>query len=130
MEGAINQEIIYKDLSYKLIGLGYQIFNELGFGLEEKIYAKAYEQLLIENKIPYIREAYCPIKINNQTIARNYFDFLIMDKIVLELKVGDYKYKDACSQLQKYLKTSNLKLGIIVRFMRDGAKIKRIVNLY
>lgn len=126
----MNEEIIYKDLSFQLIGLAYRVFNELGFGLSEKIYSLAYEKLLIEAKIPYKRESYCAIKINNDLIAKNYFDFLIDDKIVIELKVGDKNYKDVCSQLLKYLKASNLKLGIVIRFMSDGVKVKRIVNLY
>jgi len=126
----MKNEIIYKELSYQLIGLGYKVFNELGFGLSEKIYSVAYEKLLIDGKIPYQREAYCAIKINNELIAKNYFDFLIDEKIVVELKVGDRQYKDVCSQLLKYLKASNLKLGIIIRFMRDGVKVKRIINLY
>jgi len=126
----MKNEIIYKDLSYQLIGLGYQVFNELGFGLTEKVYSAAYEKLLLDAKIPYKWEAYCAIKINNELIAKNYFDFLVDDKIVIELKVGDKQYKDVCSQLLKYLKASNLKLGIIIRFMNDGVKIKRIINLY
>jgi GxxExxY protein len=126
----MNKEIVYKELSYQLIGFGYQVFNELGFGLEEKVYAKAYEELLLSNHIAYKKENYCSIKINDKMIAKNFFDFLIEKKIVIELKVGDKNYKNVCEQLYKYLRVGNLKLGIVIRFMRDGVRVKRIVNLY
>ena len=126
----MNRDIIYKELSYQLIGFGYQVFNSLGYGLEEKTYSKIFEQLLIENKIPYSKENYCAIKVNETIVSRNFFDFLVDDTIVIELKVRDRDYKDVCNQLYRYLKASNLKLGIIIRFMRDGVKVKRIVNLY
>jgi GxxExxY protein len=126
----VNKNIIYQEESFRLIGFAYNVFNELGYGFAEKVYCAAYEKLLQQNKIPFVREKYCAIKINGDLVAKNYFDFLIDDKIVLELKVGDNDYKKACDQLFKYLKAGNLKLGIIIRITRDGVKIKRIVNLY
>ena len=121
--------LIYKELSYKLIGLAYQIDNEIGFGQDEKIYCDAFEKLLIKNNVNYKRELYAPIKVDNELVAKRYFDFLIDDKIILEIKVGDYSYKKTCSQLFKYLKQSNYQLGLIIRFTKNGISSKRIPNI-
>jgi len=122
-------KLLYKDLSYKLCGLAFQIDNEIGFGQEEKVYADALEKLLQNEKIDYKRELYCPITIDSEVVKKKYLDFLIDDKIVIELKVSNYNYRDACSQLFKYLKNNNVKLGLIFRFTRNGVKVKRIPNI-
>lgn len=123
-------EVVYKELSYKLVGLAYEAFNALGSGLKEKFYGNAFEQLLMDEKIIYQRELFYPIKLRDKIIGKNFFDFLIEGKIVVELKSGSDRYKEACAQLNQYLKSSNLKLGLIIRFTKDGVKTKRILNLY
>ena len=124
------ENLLYKDLSYKLVGLAYEVFNTLGSGLKEDVYGDAFEELLKKEKLKYKRELYYPIKINNKVISRNFFDFMIDGKIVIELKKGSQKYKEVCNQLYQYLRSADIKLGLVVRFTNDGVKIKRIPNLY
>ncbi|MCX6808449.1 MAG: GxxExxY protein [Candidatus Berkelbacteria bacterium] len=126
----MHRELLYKDLSYRLVGLAYEIDNKIGYGHREKIYADAFEELLKRETNLFKREVYYPIKNEGKTLAKRFFDFLVDDKIVIEVKVGDREYKNSCYQLFEYLKTSQLKLGLIVRFTRDGVKIKRIPNYY
>lgn len=122
--------LLYPELSYKIIGLIYKINDEIGFGQLEKVYSDALEELLAKNNIPYERELYSPIKIEEKLIAKRYLDFMIDGKIIVEVKVGDFQYKEACGQLFRYLKSSGLKLGLIVRFTKYGAKVKRIPCFY
>lgn len=122
-------EIIYKDLSYRIIGIAYKVNSLLGSGLEEKVYQNAIEELLKEEKIVYQRELYFPVKINEKVIAKKYFDFIIENKVVVEIKTGMHNYRDVCSQIFHYLKISKLKLGLVLRFTKDGVKVKRIPNL-
>ncbi|MEI8143464.1 MAG: GxxExxY protein [Candidatus Berkelbacteria bacterium] len=121
---------VYTDLTYKINGFCYEIFNQIGQGQTEKVYSKALAELLTANNIKFSRELYFPIKINDKLIAKRYFDFLVDDKVVIELKTGFRNYKTAYTQLLGYLKYSKLKLGLIVRFSPDGVKIKRIANLH
>lgn len=122
-------DLIYKELCYKLTGLAFEIYLSIGGELKEKVYANALEELLKRENLVYKREVYYPIKINNKVIGKNYFDFLIDEKIVVELKKGSAGYLQACNQLSNYLKLSDLKLGLIIRFTKDGARAKRIVNI-
>lgn len=122
-------ELVYKDLSYRLVGLAYKIDNELGFGYQEKIYSKAFEKLLILEQLHFKKELYAPIKVDDQLIAKRYLDFLVDDKIVVELKVGSYAYKESCNQVLEYLRVNKLKLGIIIRFCKTGVQTKRILNV-
>lgn len=74
------------------------------------------------------RELYYPIKINDKLIAKRYFDFLVDGKIIIEIKSGDWNYRATCYQLFDYLKFARIKLGLIIRFNNQGARIKRIPN--
>ena len=84
---------------------------------------------LSKKKITHKRELYAPIKIAGELVAKRYFDFLIDDKIIVEIKVGNYSYKKVCTQLFQYLKQEDYKLGLIIRFNKNGVTSKRIPNL-
>ena len=58
-----------------------------------------------------------------------YFDFLIENKIVLELKARNYFSRKDIDQLFSYLKSKDMKLGIIAHFTKSGVKFKRVVNI-
>jgi len=123
-------ELLHKELSFKLTGLVYEVDNTIGYGQNEKIYGDCFEQLPQREKINYKREIYFPLKINDRVIKKYYFDFLIDDKIIIELKISDRNYKNVCTQTFQYLKSSGRKLGIVFRFMPDGVRSKRIPNYY
>lgn len=122
-------DILHKELSYKVIGIAFEVFNTLGDGLSEKDYGNAFEEVLKSEKVKFVREIYYPIEIRGKVIGKKFFDFLIDDKIVVELKTGNRKYREACMQLFEYLKISKLDLGIVIRFTNDGVKYKRIPNI-
>lgn len=123
-------EILYKELSYKLTGLMFEIDNIIGYGHSEKTYGDALEELLKREKINYEREVYFPITIEGKLIKKEFFDFLIDDKVILELKVSDKNYKKVCNQIFLYLKSSGKKLGLVFRFTNSGVRMKRIPNYY
>ncbi len=123
-------ELLFKKLSYKLTGLAYEIDNNIGYGQNEKIYGDCFEKLLLREGISYEREVYFPLKIDNQLVKKYYFDFLVDDKIIVEFKISDRNYKNVCTQIFSYLKSSGKKLGLVFRFMPDGVRVKRIPYYY
>jgi len=123
------KEFVYEDLSYKINGIAFSIFKELGPGLREKVYADAFEIGLQNAGLSYTREVHTPVKYKDKKVAGFFFDFIVEDKIIVELKVGDREFFQAFDQLDNYLKLSKMKLGLIIRFTKDGARVKRIVNL-
>lgn len=121
--------LIFKELSYKVVGLAYEIDNTIGFGQPEKVYSDCLEELLKKERINFKREVYAPIKFNEKLVVKRFFDFLIDDKIIVEVKVGNYQYRQVLTQVFKYLKANNLKLGIVLRFTKNGVMIKRVPNI-
>jgi len=119
---------LYEDLTRKIIGLTFEVYNNLRYGYQEKYYQRAFEQLLQENNINYKKESSVPIVFKEKIIGRYFIDFLIENKLVVEFKVGK-EFKDQyIQQIIAYIKTNNLKLGLIVLLTSEGVKIKRIIN--
>ncbi len=121
-------EIVHKELSYKITGLLFSTHKELGRFRNEKQYADYFENLLKKNEIKYFREyGINEEKIDNKKI-RCVIDFLIDDKIVLEFKVVSFLTKEDYYQIQRYLSSLGLHLGILVNFRQYRLAPKRILN--
>ncbi|OIO46106.1 MAG: hypothetical protein AUJ28_03080 [Parcubacteria group bacterium CG1_02_37_51] len=122
-------KIIYKNLSYQIVGILFEVYNELGYGYQEKYYQRVVAESLIAHNIMFKRELRCNLIYKNKKIGKYYLDFLIEDKIILEVKVGTRFNKKHFEQITGYLHATNLKLGILASFTPTQIKFTRILNL-
>ncbi len=122
------KKILFKDLSYAIVGAAFETFNELGWGLSEKIYQSALEKELQKRGIKFKREVYIPLDYKTERIGKYFADFIIEEKIILELKVISKLGYTHVKQVLGYLKSSNTELGILIYFTRDGVKYRRVLN--
>ena len=121
-------KIIHKDLSYKIVGILFEVYNELGYGYQEKYYERAVAKCFVRESILHKRQVSYKIIFKNEEIGRYYLDFLVDGKIVLELKKGNYFSKRNIEQIKGYLKATNLKLAILANYTPSGVKILRVLN--
>jgi len=125
-----SKEVVFPELSYSIVGCAFEVYNELGSGFPEKYYQKALAIELKTKQIIFTEQVYFPLEFKSELVGKNYFDFLIDDKIVVELKRGNHFSKSHFDQLLRYLKVSNKKLGLLINFTSEGVQVKRILNLY
>lgn len=111
------------------MGILFDVNDKLGSGHKESYYEKAVEIAFREAGISYKRQLYMPLMYKNIIVGKQFFDFLVEEKIIVELKSGNQFTKKNIEQVYEYLKTANLKLGIIAQFSSNGVKYKRIVNI-
>ncbi len=130
MDNQKPQELVYSDLSYSIIGICHTVFNEVGPGHHEKVYQRAVATVLGRKGISYKKELPIKIYFEDVVVGKSFLDFQIEDKIILELKKDTKFSKSHIDQVNRYLRETNLKLGLLVNFTREGVKVKRIVNLY
>lgn len=114
--------LIYPELSFKVVGLCFVVHNELGVYAKEKQYADLLEQKLKQDTLTYTREQ---IIGGSCTIA----DFIVEDKILLELKAKRIITREDYYQTQRYLQETKIKLGIIVNFRDRIIHPKRVVRM-
>lgn len=124
----MNDKVLYPDLSYKICGLCFNVHNQLGRFRSEKSYADALEDLLKENNINYFREKPFDPAFKSEKTRRNIPDFLIEDKIVLDVKSKRIITKEDYFQMKRYLISGNKKLGLIVNFRQNYISPKRVLN--
>ena len=122
-------DLIYPKLCYQIAGIMYDVFNQVGAGHRESVYQNALKLAFKDGNINFQEQVYVPLKYNNSTVGKYYLDFLINDKLVLEIKKDTIFRKPFINQVYSYLKAKNLKLGIIANFTREGVRFKRIVNI-
>ncbi len=123
-----SEKIIHKELSYKIVGILFEVYNELGYGYKEKFYEKALMVALNEQKIKFETQVPFALKFKNKIIGRNYLDFLIEGKVILEIKKGKHFSRGNLDQVKQYLKITNLQLAILANFTPDGIKYIRVLN--
>lgn len=124
----INKNILYPELSYKICGLCFYLHNKLGRYRNEKQYADALEGSLKENKIKYVREKALPSSFKGERKRRNIPDFIIDDKIILEIKAKPLIIKEDYFQMRRYLISYKKELGLITNFRQKYLYPKRILN--
>jgi len=125
----IKTDVLYNELSYQIIGSAFSVFNDLGYGHLEKTYQKALEQEFVKRGINFKREFYIPVKYINKIVAQNYFDFLVDEKVIVEIKRKNFFSLNDIEQIKKYLIAANLQLAILILFTENGVRQKRIINL-
>ncbi|TYB31210.1 MAG: GxxExxY protein, partial [Candidatus Mcinerneyibacterium aminivorans] len=96
-------KILYKNLSYKIIGLAMKIHRELGDGFLEKVYENSLMLLLEKENIK--AEQQTPIKVfyKNKLVGKYFSDILVNDEIILELKTVKNISKKHKAQMINYL---------------------------
>lgn len=129
MKKEIRTDLIYPELSYKIIGILFDVYNQLGYGYQEKHYEKAVATSLKLAGLNYKEQFPIPLKFKDEKIGNYFLDFLVDDKVVLELKRGERVAKSNIDQIYAYLKATGLKLGILAQFTPSGIKFRRILNI-
>lgn len=117
-----NGKLIFPKLSYAVTGICFEIHNSLGRYAREKQYCNALEEKLKDLQIPYIREF-----IIGKT--GNTLDFVVDNKIILEVKAKRVILKEDYYQIQRYLQILNLKLGLLINFRNRYLKPARVIRI-
>jgi len=118
----ISGKVIYPELSYTITGILFETQNEIGNFAREKQYGDLIETKLKEKSISYKRE----LPISN---TGNILDFVIDDKIIIELKSTKSLTRENYRQIQNYLQSTGFKLGLLVNFRSKYLKPERVIRI-
>jgi GxxExxY protein len=121
--------ILYKEESYQIMGACFEVYKVKGAGFVEPVYHECLEIEFGLRGIPAIHHPKLALSYKGRPLRQGYqADFLNYDKILLEVKAVKALDDAHRSQLINYLKSTGMKLGILVNYGRlGGLEWERIV---
>ena len=123
------KEYPFKDIAEKIISCAIEVHSLLGPGLLENLYEEAMEHELKSRGIEYKRQKELEIKYKGNPIGNYRLDYLIENKVIVELKCVEAIKGIHIAQVLTYLKAENIRVGLLINFNVDKLKdgIKRVI---
>ena len=121
--------LLYKDLTDRILKAAYMVHNELGCGFLEKVYQEALAIQMTEMNIPFEREKHLKVFYHGKCLQCDYIaDFVVDDKVILELKAVTEMDNVFKAQTINYLKITGYKIGFLMNFGQEEFQFKRFVR--
>lgn len=120
--------LLYQNESYELIGIMFDVHSNLGGGFSEIVYKDAIEYEFRLKKIGFEREKKYDVQYKDTILPHSFYaDFVVFDKLILEIKSCKQLTEEHTSQCLNYLKVSGLQVGLLINFKRKSLEYKRII---
>ena len=117
----------YEDLTGQVIGAAIHVHRELGPGFVESIHANALDIELRLRQIPFERERLLRVFFRQNEVGRHRPDFVVSDRIVVELKAIKQIHDRHFVVVRSYLRAAGLEHGLLLNFAKLTLEIKRVV---
>lgn len=106
----------HSELTEKIIGIFYDVYNELGFGFLESVYESAMALAFTEQGLLFERQVSIPVYFHNQKIGAYDADLLVGGLVLLELKACRAIEPAHEAQLLHYLRSTTIEVGLLLNF--------------
>lgn len=121
-------ELLYEKITEKIIGCGFEVYNELGYGYLEKVYENALMIAMQETGLKVEQQKPVPVYFREKLVGEYFTDILVEKKIIVEIKTIDMLSRIHFSQVLNYLKATRLKLGFLINFGPKKVSYERIIK--
>ena len=122
------QEYKYSDFTRKIIGAAMKVHSKLGNGFQEVIYQRALAIEMAEQGLTFQRELEMQIYYRGKEIGTRRVDFLVEDKVMVELKALTMLEDVHLAQAINYLEAYNLEIGLLINFGAKSLEYRRVIN--
>ena len=116
----------HKELTHKIINVFLEVYNELGHGFLESVYHRSLGTALVSTGIDVRSHVRIPVWFRGQRVGMFEGDMLVEHSILLELKTARCLDLSHSSQLQNYLRATDIEVGILLNFGLK-AEYKRMI---
>ena len=124
----IKNEYKYSDITSKIIGCAMKVHATLGNGFQEVIYQRCLSIEMENQGLRFVRELEMPIFYAEREVGTRRVDFLVEDKVMVELKAINQLDNIQLAQGINYLEAYNLKIGLLINFGSTSLEFKRLIN--
>jgi GxxExxY protein len=117
-------DLKFRDLTEKIIGIFYSVYNELGYGFLESVYEKSMVIALSEAKVR--RQTPIQVHFHGKEVGTFQADLLVEDSVLIELKAASGLDKAHEAQLLNYLRATDIEVGLLMNF-GERPQFKRLI---
>ena len=121
-------EILFKELSFKVVGAAMEVHNILGSGFLESVYQAALEKELNLRSIPFQHQVELPVSYKGNLVGMYKADLIIDSKIIVEIKGISKLNASHQAQALHYLAATGLQLAILINFGAGSLEYRRVVK--
>jgi GxxExxY protein len=110
-------ELLFKEECFRIMGACFEVYKEMGCGFLEAVYQECLELEFRTQDIPFKAQAELTLSYKGKQLKQRYFpDFILHDKIVLEIKAISDLAAEHRAQVHNYLRATGIRLGLLVNF--------------
>ena len=120
----------YTDITHQIIGCSMKVHNSLGCGFQEVIYQRSLAIELEKAGLVFGREVEIPIYYDGNQVGERRVDFLVADKVLVELKAVNQLENIHLAQGINYLEASGFETGLLINFGNTRLEFKRLINKF
>jgi GxxExxY protein len=120
-------DLLERDTTHVIIGAFFDVYNDLGYGFLERVYALALEKELVARGRMVGREVSVPILFKGDLLTAQKLDMVVDEKVVVEIKSTRLLHPTSQRQVLNYLRASRLEVGLLLHFGPE-ARFYRMVN--
>ena len=124
------KDFLYEDITYKIRGCAFNVYNKLGFGHKESVYQKSLTREFKKAGLNFEEEKVVSVIYDGEKVGVYKPDFIVENKVIIEIKATEIMPKSYEVQLIYYLRGSNYKLGLLINFGGRKLEIRRRINTY
>lgn len=122
-----NSKLLHSYLTEKIIGIYYDVYNEVGHGFLESVYRNCMQIALAEAGLSVKREFPVPVWFRNHEVGQFRADLLVENLVLLELKAVQSLDRSHEAQILNYLRATELEIGLLLNFGGTKPQFRRIV---
>lgn len=111
-----NSNYKHTDLTEKIISAFYKVYNTLGFGFLEKVYANALMHQLVMDGLRVEKEKQIKVYYEEKMVGEYYADIMVEGKVIIEIKAAEALIEEHELQLINYLKATDMEVGLLLNF--------------
>jgi GxxExxY protein len=123
----VKNQYVVSGLTGDIIGAAMEVHNQLGPGFLESVYDEAFAVELTQRKIRFERQKELPVFYKRELIKRFVCDFLVDNKVIVEVKAIKALGEIDRMQLTSYLKASGIEIGLLLNFAEKSLDFKRVI---
>jgi GxxExxY protein len=122
----LTEHYLHSEITSKIINCFYKVYNELGYGFLEKVYENALKIELEKNGLAVEKQKPISVYYEGTLVGKYFADFIIENKVIVELKTAETICKEHEYQLINYLKATEIEVGLLLNFGKKPQIARKI----